>query len=265
MTDMATFDFEQHKLRTVFINGEPWFVAKDVCAVLEHSNHKMAVKGLDADERGVSKVYTHGGVQEATVISESGLYSLTVRSNKPQAREFKRWITHEVLPTIRKTGGVYLSPEKAEELINNPDLIIGLAQQVKDLRVQNEQKQRQIEADLPKVLFADSVSASETSILIGQMAKLLKQNGYDTGAKRFAEWLRQNGYLIARVATDKNMPSQYSMERGLMRVHERTVNVAGRGVIISRTTLITGKGQRYFMEKLVNGKKYVRVGAVACG
>lgn len=255
MNELSIFNYDQQEVRTVLINGEPWFVAKDVCEVLGLSDTSMALSSLDDDEKGTSLICTPGGNQHLSVISEAGLYSLTIRSRKPAAKLFKRWITHEVLPTIRRTGGAYLTAAKAEELLSNPDLIIGLAQQVKELRATSEQQKKQFEADRPKTIFADAVSASHTSILIGELAKLLKQNGIEIGQNRLFDWLRDNGYLIKRVGVDRNMPTQRSMELGVLEVKERTINEPNGSIRITKTPKVTGKGQVYFINKFIEERR----------
>ena len=171
MSDLSIFNYGQNEVRTVLIDGEPWFVARDVCEVLGLDNHRSSLALLDDDEKGVHTVDTLGGTQHMTVISEPGLYSLILRSRKPEAKIFKRWITHEVIPVIRKTGGVYMSIRKAEELLADPDLIIGYAQQVKELRLQTAQQQQRIDADRPKVLFSDALTCSPSTILVRELAK----------------------------------------------------------------------------------------------
>lgn len=250
--NIIPFEYSGREVRTITKNGEPWFVAKDVCAILDLGNHRSSLALLDEDEKGVCIMDTLGGPQETTIINEPGLYSLILRSRKPEARAFKRWITHEVIPTIRKTNGVYLTHQKAEELLANPDLIIGLAHQVKELKALAVQQQAKIEADRPKTIFADAVSASHTSILIGELAKLLKQNGIDIGQNRLFIWLRENGYLIKRHGADWNMPSQRSMDLGLFEVKERAVNDPGGSVRITKTTKVTGRGQVYFINKFLS-------------
>jgi len=250
--DLAIFNYQESEVRTVQVDGEPWFVAKDVCEVLGMSDTSMAIKPLDRDEKGTSKVCTLGGNQQVSIISESGLYALILRSNKPEAKPFRKWVTSEVLPTIRKTGGAYLTLQKAEEILHDPNLIIGLAQQVIDLKAKAEQQQQQIEADRPKIIFADAVSASHTSILVGELAKLLKQNGIEIGQNRLFDWLRDNGYLIRRKGSDWNMPTQRSMDLGLFEIKERTINEPDGPVRITKTVKATGKGQVYFINKFLN-------------
>lgn len=234
-------------VRAVVKDGEPWFIASDVCESLGLSNPTVSVNRLDADERSKFNLGRQG---EVNTVNEYGLYNLVLGSRKPEAKAFKRWITHEVIPTIRKHGG-YLTPDKVEEILTNPDAIIRLATQLKEERAKREAAEKVIEEQRPKALFADAVSASKTSILIGALAKLIRQNGVDVGQKRLFEWLRKKGYLI-KSGNDKNMPTQRSMERGLFEVKEGSY-VDGDGVNrITRTTKVTGKGQLYFVNKFLS-------------
>ncbi len=197
------FNYEGHEVRTVLVEGEPWFVAKDVCDILRLTNTNVALGGLDDDEKCEHKDYLGSG-RKPLLVNESGLYSLILRSRKPEARIFKRWVTSEVLPAIRKHGG-YLTQEKVEEALLNPDTLIQLATQLKQEREERIAAEATIAAQAPKVLFADSVAGSDTSITIGDMAKILRQNGVDTGQNRFYTWLRDNGYLIKRYGKSYNM------------------------------------------------------------
>ena len=241
--------FKSHEfgeIRTTIQNGEPWFVAADVCKALDITQNRNAVARLDDDEKGVRLTDTLGGKQKLTVVNEAGLYSLVLGSRKPEAKAFKRWITHEVLPTIRRTGGYVNSAEAfIEHYLPNADESTRtmFRAQLKAI----EELNAKIEADKPKVLFADAVSSSDTTILVGEMAKILKQNGVDIGQKRFFEWLRQNGYLIKRKGSEWNMPTQRSMELGLFEIKEST-HLDGNGCnITTKTPKITGKGQQYFI------------------
>lgn len=235
------------ELRTVMKDGEPWFVAVDVCKILEIVNTTDAIKRLDDDEKARLSLGIQGG--DTNCLSESGLYSLTLGSRKPQARPFKRWVTHDVIPSIRKYGG-YLTPAKIEEVLLNPDTIIQLATNLKEEQQKRIEAEIKIKADKPKVLFAEAVGSSKQGILIREMAKLLKQNGVDLGEKRFFSWLRANGYLIKNHGDDYNLPTQRSMELGLMIIRERTYtdDIHTR---IMRTPMITGKGQQYFISKFL--------------
>ncbi len=253
MNDMQVFESAQFgQVRTVQRDGEPWFVATDVCRALEHSNSRMALERLEDDEKGVSSIYTHGGRQEVSIINEPGLYALVLGSRKPEARAFKRWITHDVIPAIRKTGG-YIAGEETmsdDELLSRALLMAGEKLKQREARIQA--LKAKAAADAPKVLFANSVESSQTEILVGEMAKLLKQNGVEVGQNRFFDMLRRDGYLISRKGADRNMPTQRTMELGLMRIKETSIAHADGHVTISKTPKITGKGQVYFMNKYGN-------------
>ena len=249
---LMLFSYNGRQLRTVLIDDDVWFVAKDVCDILELSNHRMAIHGLDDDEKGVSKVYTPGGIQDMTVISESGLYTLSLRSNKEEAKPFRRWVTHEVLPSIRKHGA-YITPAKMQEIMKDPDVWIQVLQELKSEQQKVKALQEQAEIDKPKVIFAESVEASKSSILIRELAKLLRQNGCHFGQNRLFAELRERGFLI-KSGSDYNMPTQKSMELGLMEILERSVNRGEGEIKVCRTPKITGKGQVYFIN-LFLGKK----------
>lgn len=247
MNELQIFENEEFgKVRTLVKDGEPWFVASDVCECLGLANPTVSVNRLDYDERAKFNLGRQGWVN---IVNEYGLYNLVLGSRKPEAKNFKRWVTHEILPAIRKHGG-YLTPDKVEEILTDPDSIIRLATQLKEERAKREAAEKVIEEQRPKALFADAVSASKTSILIGALAKLIRQNGVDVGQKRLFEWLRKKGYLI-KSGNDKNMPTQRSMEQGLFEVKEGSY-VDGDGVNrITRTTKVTGKGQLYFVNKFL--------------
>lgn len=240
---LQVFNFEQKDVRVVMKDGEPWWVAKDVCDVLELSNPTMALEGLDEDERAK---FCLGRQGDANIITESGLYTLVMRSNKPEAKRFRKWVTSEVLPTIRKHGA-YLTPAKLEEALLNPDTLIRLAQTLKEEREKRAVLEAQAEVDRPKVLFANSVTASKTSILVGDLAKLLRQNGVQIGQNRLFQWLRENGYLIKRKGDSFNMPTQSAMESGLFEVLERTHSNPDGSIRITKTPKVTGRGQMFFI------------------
>lgn len=232
-------------VRVLEQNGEPWFVAKDVCECLAISKHRDAISRLDADERGSVKVDTLGGKQEMATVNEYGLYSLVLSSRKPEAKEFKRWITHEVIPSIRKYGSFNMAIPRTL-----PDALNAYAREIEA----HQKTQALLEAQRPKVLFADSVAASHTSILVGELAKILHQNGIkDMGQNRLFTWMRNNGYLISRKGTDYNSPTQRAMELGLFQIKETIVSHADGHTSISKTTKVTGKGQQYFINKLLQG------------
>jgi anti-repressor protein len=254
---LQVFIFENKKTRVVLVEGEPWWVAADVCNVLEIGTEQT--RRLDNDEKGLHLTQTLGGNQEMVIVNEAGLYNLILGSRKPEARAFKRWITHEVLPAIRKTG-VYVTPQRAEELFTNPDNILKIVQNWKEERERrlvlegaNLALAARAEEDRPKVLFADSVSASHTSILVGDLAKLLRQNGVEVGQNRLFERLRNEGYLM-KGGSSHNMPTQRSMELGLFEVKETTINRPDGGIDVKKTTKVTGRGQVYFVNKFCGEK-----------
>lgn len=231
-------------------DGEPLFVAADVCRALDIANARDAVSRLDMDERDdVALTDTIGRKQAMTAITESGLYSLVLSSRKQGVNGFKRWITHEVIPSLRKNGA-YATPETLEHLISNPDFAIQLLQKLKDEQDKRKELQAQNQEMKPKVLFADAVATSNTSILVGDLAKVLKGNGINVGQRRLFEWMRENGYLI-KSGSSKNMPTQKSMDLGLMKVKEGSYINGNGDNITTKTTKITGKGQIYFVNKFM--------------
>lgn len=243
MNELQLFSFENHEVRSLLINDEPYFVGKDVAEILGYKNPRDAVnKHVDDEDKGVAKCDTLGGVQELTVINESGLYSLVLSSKLPSAKKFKRWVTSEVLPALRKTGQYQVKELSGQEL---------MAKALIEAQSVLAAKDKQIEEMKPKVVFADAVATSHTSILVGELAKILKQNGIDMGQKRLFAWLREKGYLIKRQGTDYNMPTQKAMELGLFEIKEGSY-VNGSGVnITTKTPKITGKGQQYFINKFL--------------
>lgn len=247
--ELQVFSYEGNEIRTVQKDDETWWVLKDVCDILELSNPSMIAERLDDDEKVKvdPKQYLGSRSNEPiTIISESGLYNVILLSRKPEAKKFKRWVTHEVLPAIRKHGA-YVTPAKLEEMMNDPDAWIKVLTALKDERAAKEHLQIQAETDKPKVIFADAVSVSDGAILIGELAKILKGNGVEIGQNRLFEKLRQDGYLIKRQGTDYNAPTQRAMELGLFRVKETAITHSDGHVTISKTTKVTGKGQQYFI------------------
>ena len=243
------FNFHGQEVRTVMFDDEPWFVGKDIAEILGYAKARNAlsthVDSEDALKWGVMDEL--GRKQETTIINESGLYSLILSSRLPQAKEFKRWVTSEVLPTIRKNGMF-----ATDELLDNPDFAIATLQRLKEEREAKKLLEAQIEADRPKVLFADAVSASHTSILVGDLAKLISQNGFKIGANRLFSWLRDNGYLIKKRGSSWNMPTQKSMELGLFEIKETNIQHADGHISINKTSKVTGNGQQYFINKFLN-------------
>lgn len=235
------------EVRTLLIDNEPYFVGKDVAESLGYKDTADAVKRHVDNEDKLTRRFTDSGqAREMYIINESGLYSLILSSKLPTAKQFKRWVTSEVLPTIRKHG-VYAT----DELLDNPDFLIEALQKLKVERELRLRHEATIEEQKPKVLFADAVSASHTSILVGDLAKLLRQNGINIGQNRLFQWLRNTGYLIKRKGESWNCPTQYSMELELFEVKERTYQEPDGSVKITRTTKVTGKGQQFFINKFL--------------
>ena len=245
-------------IRTLEVDGDPWFIGKEVAKALGYGDGKSLANAVanhvDADDKGVTEMMTPGGKQPVTIINESGLYSLVLSSKLPTAKKFKRWITHEVIPSIRKHG-TYMTPETIEQVLLNPDTVIKLATELKEERQKRVALEDKVEADQPKVIFADAVSSSKTSILIGEFAKILKQNGVNIGQNRFFAWLRQNGYLVKRNGIDFNMPTQKSMNLGLFEIKETSIVHSDGHTSISKTPKLTGKGQIYFSEVFLHNFK----------
>lgn len=259
------------RVRVVECEGEPWFVAKDVCECLELTDVSKTISLLDDDEKGTNSIRTPGGEQQMLVVSEPGLYSLILRSRKPEAKAFKRWVTHEILPSIRKTGH-YGAPETEDEILARALVIaegrLGmLSHAVSEL-------QEQIALDAPKVELAEAIMETEECVSINQFAKILKQRGLDIGANRLYRDLRRDGYLMRRRGTNWNMPTQRMMDKGYFRVVERMTEADDGYQFVTVTTMITGAGQyhlfAHFLDKygvrrqlsLFGGRRYGR-GCVA--
>ena len=228
-------------MRTLTENGNTLFCGSDVAKALGYVNPS---KALNDHCRGITKrdTPTSSGVQTMSFIPEGDVYRLITHSKLPTAEKFERWVFDEVLPTVRQTGA-YMTPETIEKVLMNPDTIISLATQLKEL-------QTKVEQDKPKVLFADAVAASHTSILIGDLAKLIRQNGVEVGQNRLFQWLRDNGYLCS-TGERYNLPTQKSMELKLFEVKETTISNPDGSIRVTRTTKVTGKGQAYFVNKFL--------------
>lgn len=254
MNHLQIFENTQFgQLRTVEIDGEPWFIAADVCRALELDNVTNAVRRLDDDEKALISIKgISRGNDEVTAVNEAGLYSLVLSSRKKEAKEFKRWVTHEVIPSIRKHGA-YMTPETIQKALTDPDFIIQLATQLKTEQEARKQLEEKVEADKPKVIFADAVSASKTTILVGELAKLLRQNGIEMGQNRLFKWLRDKGYLM-KTGSSQNTPTQRAMELGLFSIKETTIAHADGYTEIKKTTKITPKGQQYFINLFLKAK-----------
>lgn len=244
--EIQKFDFKGAPLRTLTDEaGEPWFVAKDVCAILEISNPSDALKRLDDDERSRFNLGRQG---ETNIVNEAGLYVLVLGSRKPEAHEFKRWVTHEVLPQIRKTGGYIPATDADDDMtILAKAVMIGQRTMEAQKRKIASQQSRIVELE-PKARFADAVAASDGTCLVGELAKMLRQNGMDIGQNRLFRLLQADGYL-GKSGSNRNVPTQRAMELGLFRIKETTVTHADGHTTVSRTPKVTGKGQRYFIDR----------------
>ena len=221
-------------------NGEPVFVAKDICAILDLGNPRSSIALLDDDEKGVHSVDTPGGKQQMTTVTEPGFYKLVMRSRKPEAKAFQRWVTHEVLPALRRDGGYMVARDETPEQTMARAVL--LAQATID-------RQRDRIAELePKALFADAVAASDGTCLVGELAKMLRQNGVEVGQNRLFAMLREDGYL-GNVGQNRNVPTQRAMDLGLFRIKETAVTHSDGHVTINRTPKVTGKGQIYFVKR----------------
>ena len=254
--EIQQFDFEGAALRTLTAeNGEPWFVAKDVCDVLELSNVGQALARLDDDEKSSITLNdgTPGNPNKA-IVSESGLYALVLASRKPEAHEFKRWVTHEVLPQIRRTGGyIHTTDTDSDEDILAKAVLVA-QKTIEHKNRQIAEKDAQIKALEPKALFADAVAASDGTCLVGELAKMLRQNGLNIGQNRLFQLLRDDGFF-GRSGSNRNVPTQKAMDLGLFRIKETAVTHSDGHVTISRTPKVTGKGQRYFIARYCPEKK----------
>lgn len=249
MNQITVFNNEKFgAIRTVEQNNEVYFVGKDVAEALGYANPKNAVPKHVAEEDKLSTRIEYAGQRrEVTIINESGLYALIFGSKLETAKEFKHWVTSEVLPSIRKTGG-YI---QGQETMSDSEL---MAKALMVAQRQIDERNKQIEEMKPKALFAEAVSASSTSILVGELAKLISQNGYKIGQNRLFDWLRTNGYLM-QTGSSKNLPKQRYIEQGLFEIKETTVLNADGSNRITKTTKVTGKGQVYFVNKFLNGKE----------
>lgn len=237
-------------VRTLEENGVVLFCANDIAKALGYTNPNKAVNDHC---RAITKRSTpiSGKMQEINFIPEGDVYRLIVRSKLPTAERFERWVFDEVLPSIRKHG-TYMTPDTIEKVLLNPDTLIKLATELKEERQKRVALESKVEEDHPKVIFADAVSSSKTSILIGEFAKILKQNGVNIGQNRFFAWLRQNGYLVKRNGLDFNMPTQKSMNLGLFEIKETSIVHSDGHTSISKTPKLTGKGQVYFSNVFLN-------------
>ena len=244
MNELQVFENNQFgQMRTLTENGNILFCGSDVAKALGYARPNDAISAHCRSTVKRRIATAQGNEADMSFIPEGDVYRLITHSKLPTAEKFERWVFDEVLPTVRQTGA-YMTPETIEKVLMNPDTIISLATQLKEL-------QTKVEQDKPKVLFADAVAASHTSILIGDLAKLIRQNGVEVGQNRLFQWLRDNGYLIKRKGSDWNMPTQRSIEMGLLEIKEST-HIDGNGCnVTTKTPKVTGKGQAYFVNKFL--------------
>lgn len=252
MNDLQIFKNDQFgEIRTVEENGTVLFCGSDIARALGYSNTKDALS-RHCKEDGVAfhdLIDSMGREQQAKFINEGNVYRLITHSKLPAAEQFEHWVFDEVLPTIRRNGA-YMTDDTLEQALTSPDFLIQLATKLKEEKAKRVELEAKVEQDKPMVLFAQAVETAHNSILIGDLAKILKQNGVQTGQKRLFEQLRQEGYLM-KGGNSHNMPTQRAMEMGLFEVKESTVNNPDGSVRINRTTKVTGKGQTYFISKFL--------------
>lgn len=241
------------ELRIYGTQEEPLFMAKDIANWIDHSNVSKMVSDADLEEneKQIHRVSTLTNGYSALFLTEDGMYEVLMQSRKPIAKTFKKRIK-EILKDIRKHG-MYATPQTVETMLNNPDTMIELLQNYKEVKEKHAAAEMQIAKDKPKVLFAEAVDASDSSILVGELAKLIAQNGYKIGQNRLFEWLRENGYLIKRKGESYNLPTQRSMDLEIMDIKKRVHNNPDGSIRTTKTTKITGKGQQYFINKFLGG------------
>lgn len=254
MNEITPFNFEGNQVRTVVIDKEPYFVGKDVALAIGYKDYTNALKShVKAKYKRGWRITTPYGEQEMTLISEPGVYQLAGQSKLPSAEPFQDWVYEQVLPSIRRDGA-YVEPNTAEEWLNNPDMMIDVLTRYKQSQAEVQRLHNEAKIMAPKARFADAVGGSTDTILIRELAKLLKQNGVIIGQNRLFIWLREHGYLI-RSGRDRNRPTQRAMEMGLFRVRELVIEHSDGHTTIKGTTLVTGKGQQYFIDKFLKIKQ----------
>lgn len=237
-------------IRVAGTDTNPQFCLADVCKALGLTA-KFVNQRLNKGVVSNHPLETAGGTQQALFVNEDGLYDVILDSRKTEARQFRKWITGEVLPTIRKHGA-YMTDDALQRAIQNPDFLIQLATELKNEKQKRLVAEAKIQETRPQVIFADAVTASSDSILVGELAKLIKQNGVDTGQRRLFRWLRDNGYLCKKYGECFNEPTQHAMELGLFEIKKTIIQKPDGSSIISRTVKVTGKGQIYFVNKFLS-------------
>lgn len=260
--EIQRFDFKGAALRTLTDEaGEPWFVAKDVCDVLGYTNASKAINDhVDQEDKLNNESLSSLGQRGGWLVNESGLYSLVLSSKLPAAKEFKRWVTHEVLPQIRRTGGYIPTSESDSDEGIMARAVLVAQKTIERKNQQLQAKDAQIKVLEPKARFADAVAASDGTCLVGELAKMLRQNGMDIGQNRLFRLLQADGYL-GKSGSNRNVPTQRAMDLGLFRIKETTVTHADGHTTVSRTPKVTGKGQRYFIDRYWGRQPTLEVGA----
>lgn len=256
--EVQKFNFENNEIRALNIDGKPYFVGKDIADILGYANPSKALADhVDEEDKLNNESLVSLGQRGGWLINESGLYSLILSSKMPNAKKFKRWVTSEVLPAIVHKG-VYMTDKKAYDITHDRSgaTLADLLQQAAD---QLKQKDIQIAEMKPKALFADAVATSNRSILVGELAKLIRQNGVDIGQNRLFIWLREHGYLIKRKGTDYNMPTQKSVAMGIFQIKETSITHSNGTVTLTKTAKVTGKGQQYFINKFLCSQRVLPV------
>ena len=274
---------EQFKVRKTDYNGQTWFVGRDVASILGYANNRKAILDhVEEDDRLTTQVNTPKGLRSTIVINEIGVYSLVLGSKLPEAKSFKRWICGEVIPSIRKTGA-YMTEETLARVQADPTALQELTAKLEEERAKHietlklvgqheqtikekdaliERKNAYFARNKPRIDFAKAVYENKTAILVGEMAKLLNQNGIDIGQNRFFQWLRENGYLQSKEGQMWNVPYQKCIESGLFIIKESIAKAKDGSEIISRTPMVTGKGQRYFISKFLETKDQEALAAI---
>lgn len=258
MNDIQTFENPGFgTIRTTEIDGEVWFVGIDLANALGYRNGSRDInRHVDTEDRRKDMIFDGKQAKGTILINESGLYSLILSSKLPDAKKFKRWVTNEVLPAVRRHGA-YMTPETIEQTLTNPDFIIRLATELKEEKAKRETLEADNERMKPKEIFTDAVTESSNSILIGELAKLLRQNGVDIGQNRLFQWMRNKGYLCNSKGERHNMPTQRAMDMGLLEIKKTVIQNPNGSTQVVRTPKVTGKGQVYFINKFLDPTKAV--------
>lgn len=250
MNQLKIFNFENQDVRMQVINDEPWFVGKDICDVLGYVKSRNAISMHVHEDDALKQGLTDsiGRTQQAIFINESGMYALIFGSKLDSATRFKKWVTSEVLPSIRKHGA-YATENVLEQAIGNPDFMIGLLSSLKSEQEARKKAEQTIEAQRPKALVGEMLEVSQNSVSVKKLATILKQNGFNTGQNRLFDWMRENGYLITRYGSSRNMPTQKAMDLGLFELKPASYFRNSGVMETDYTPLVTGKGQAYFLRK----------------